>query len=305
MVTAQQMVERVKEVLPWSIPMKLALSALLGVLGGAGLLGYLSEYATYNYAIFYGFRPPLEGIPYLRPAVAFGSLFLLLSGALVFALTAFVLRTFVWYFDLVPRIVSFPLRLLGKSTDQHQWRVGQLLTSIRRRPTWQVLAISAMLPAVVIGVFAVMEVAVPGNRSVLVIDNPGFIVFMTVYLFTIALTMLRPNTIWWTAIIVTVVYFGSCAYILFTPTKYSEFLRFLGYGGGISVRIELRDDKGGHLNAGMGVQQLMLRTTEAVILYDSNQGSFSEIPRDQVHRIVHDVGGMRRLPHLLPERLHR
>lgn len=304
MITAQQLLERAKGVLPWSIPIKLMLSALLGILGGAGLLGYLSEYATYNYAIFYGFRPPLEGIPYLRPAVAFGSLFLLLSGALVFALIALALRTFVWYFDALPRIASLPLRLLGARTERHEWRMGNLLNSIRRRPTWQVLLFSAMLPAAVIGLFAAMDVAIPRDRSVRAIDDAGFLVFMSVYLLAIALAVLRPNTIWWTAILVTVVYFGACVYLLFTPTKYSEFLRLLGYGGGISVRIELRDDKGG-LNSDAGVQQLMLRTTEAVILYDRSRGSFSEIPRDQVHRIVHDVGGMRRLPYLLPEKVHR
>jgi hypothetical protein len=300
MITAQQLFDRIREALPWSIPIKLMLSALLGVLGGAGLLGYLSEYATYNYAIHYGFRPPLEGIPYLRPAVAFGSLFLLLSGGLVFLSIAFILRSIVFYFDAVPRIAALTRRLLGGDPSRQERRLGYLLTSIRGRPLWQHLAFSLAFAIIFTGLMATIEVVFhDGGQSLL---NARFVVIVTVYTFTSAFAALRPHTIWWMAICATAVYFVVCVYLLFTPTKYSEFLRLLGYGGGISVRIELRDDNcRNKLDA--EVQQLMLRTTEAVILYDSSRGSFSEIPRDQVHRIVHDNGGLRRLPYLLPEKV--
>ena len=103
MFSPEHIIEKAKAIVPWSISAKLVLSSLLGLFGAAGLLGYLSKYATYNNAIHFGIRPPLEGIPYLRPAVAFGSLFLLLSGAAIFMLIAFVLRLFAWYVDAVPR----------------------------------------------------------------------------------------------------------------------------------------------------------------------------------------------------------
>lgn len=273
------------------------LSALLGILGGAGLLGYLSEYATYNYAIYYGFRPPLEGVPYLRPAVAFGSLFLLLTGALVFALIAFALRSLVWYFDVVPRLATVPLRTLGFDTVPHERRMGQLLTSIRRRPLWQHVAICVAIPIAFLGVSTVVDLFNRGGEQI--IRDQGFVIFITIYLASLTLAVLRSNTIWWTAILVTAVYFSACLYLLFTPTKYSELRRLLGYGGGISVKIELRTDRT-EANPGVETHQLMLRTTEALILYDSGRALFSEIPRDQIRRITHEAGGMRRLPHSLP-----
>ena len=35
----------------WTFPLKLVLGAVLAALGGAGVLGFISEYATYSYAI--------------------------------------------------------------------------------------------------------------------------------------------------------------------------------------------------------------------------------------------------------------
>ncbi|MFY1862145.1 hypothetical protein ACOTB5_29975 [Achromobacter xylosoxidans] len=81
----------VKSFVQWSLPAKLLVTAIVGLLGG-GFLGYNAEYATYNYAIQYGFRTPIEGIPYLRAAVTFGSFFLLLSGVAVFVTVWLVLH---------------------------------------------------------------------------------------------------------------------------------------------------------------------------------------------------------------------
>ena len=39
------------------------------------LRGWLAELATYSYAIKLGFRPPLEGVPYLKAIVTFGGFF--------------------------------------------------------------------------------------------------------------------------------------------------------------------------------------------------------------------------------------
>jgi hypothetical protein len=278
------------------------LSALIGVLGGAGLLGYLSEYATYNYAIHYGFRPPLEGIPYLRPAVAFGSLFLLLSCGLVFAFIAFALRSLVWYVDAIPKMAALPFRMLRIDVKQAEWKAGQQLTVVRQRSLWHHLAISLVFTTFALAAIA-LAVSARGEGHKLLL-KPEPVAFVAIYILAIVFAVLRPNTIWWSAIIASATYFVVCVYLLFTPVKYSEFLRLLGYGGGISVRIELRDEKG-ESKVSSDVQQLMLRTTEAVILYDSDRNAYSEIPRDQIHRIVHDAGGMRRLPYVLPTRVHR
>jgi hypothetical protein len=300
MPSSERIIERVKEIVPWTVPAKLVLSSLLGMFGGAGLLGYLSEYATYNYAIYFGIRPPLEGIPYLRPAVAFGSLFLLLSGAVVFVGIVFVLRFFAWYIDAIPRLSTLPLRLLGRDTQRHERHYGQLLTLIRARPPWQQI-LGCLLFAALMA--ALMHTFVLTMVYQLRAISPH-IATSFLYFFAIGLAVVKPASTWWTAIVVTISYFVVCIYLLFSPLKYSQLLRILGYGGGLSVQIELRDSSGSIGFDGAN-QQLMLRTNEAVILYDQRTGKFSEIPREQVHRIVHDIGGMRRLPYALPDRVNK
>ena len=74
MTTLQQRLQMLgKRILENAVPLKLAVGAILGIVTGPGLLGFLSEYATYRYSLYYGLRPPLEGIPYLRAAVTLGS----------------------------------------------------------------------------------------------------------------------------------------------------------------------------------------------------------------------------------------
>lgn len=292
--------ERFKAFLPWSIPLKLILSALAGVLGGAGLLGYLTEYATYNYAIHYGIRPPLEGIPYLRAAVAFGSLFLLLSGAIVFAAIVFVLRAFAWYFDAIPRVAMSLPGLLGKNAQARELIYGNLLNSIRGRPLWQLLAACVALSALsVAAIFLLPENLLPSSDSS---EKPKLMLATFLYLLALLVTVARPSSIWWISILVVIAYLLVCIYLLFSPAKYSEFLRILGYGGGLTVSVELLDSTGPTATDKL---QLMLRTNEAVILYDHPNGHFLEIPNDRVHRILHDIGGMRRLPHSLPEKVNQ
>lgn len=298
----QNLVARLRAFIPWSLPLKLVLSAVLGVLGGAGLLGYLSEYATYNYAIYYGIRPPLEGIPYLRPAVAFGSLFLLSSGALVFFGITMALRSIAWYFDVLPKLSALPLRFLGRDAKRSELHIGRWLTQLRSRPLWQLVA--ASLTFATLGVMALLALdhyrGTPKSNA----ELPKAIVFVLVYLFAVGMAVLRPSSAWWTAILVTVAYFATCVYLLFSPQKYSDFLRILGYGGGLTVRIEVANS---HTDSAIerSPQQLMLRTNEAFILYDRKTSTFSEIPKEEVRRIVHDPGGMGNLPFALPEKVNR
>lgn len=298
----QSLLERLQTLVPWSLPLKLVLSALLGVFGGAGLLGYLSEYATYSYAIYYGIRPPLEGIPYLRPAVAFGSLFLLLSGAIVFAGITMVLRSMAWYFDVLPKLSMLPFQLLGRDTASRELLLGFRFTKLRGRPLWQLVAMS--LSFATLGVIALLVLLHYQGTQLAHAERLKAIAFVLVYLFAVGMAVLRPSSAWWAAIIATAAYFATCVYLLFSPQKYSDLLRVLGYGGGLTVQVELANSRPESVPE-KSPQQLMLRTSEAFILYDSRTSTFSEVPKEEVRRIIHDPGGMAHLPFVLPEKVNR
>lgn len=83
-----------------SIPLRLLTGALVATIGG-GYVGFLSEFAAYNYAIYYGFRPPLEGIPYLRVSVMVIAFLLYLGSALTLSLIILVPKLLTQIFDII------------------------------------------------------------------------------------------------------------------------------------------------------------------------------------------------------------
>jgi len=299
----ERMVAWVRRVLPWSLPIKLVLSAFLGVLGGAGLLGYLSEYATYNYAIQYGIRPPLEGIPYLRPAVAFGSIFLLLTGALVFVVSAGFWKVIAWHVDLVTYLPAVVGKLIKCPIPDSQLQFGRFVAIVRAQSNIKIAIFSlGFATFTLLGVWAFFQYfEVRTVDGVAVEFNALIGVFLFLYSFLMVSVMLRPRLIYWISIVSTVVYFLFCIYLIFSPVKYSELLRVLGYGGGYSVKVQLREE--GNEKKPLQQYQLMLRTNEAFIFYDSVKSEVIEIPRDQVRSLIHDVGGMSRLQSVLPSRI--
>ena len=291
-----------REVLPWSLPLKLIISALLGALGGASLLGYLSEYATYSYAIFYGFRPPLEGIPYLKATVTLGSLALLATGAAVFVLSILLVKALLWsleWFLLGFGIVKnrLPTQVAKSAID-----FGHVVKRLRERPMWQVI-LAATTISIFFGLLAYGE-ALLLNR----IPQPEplpplqFAVALATYGFIVTLAISRAAAGWWLAAISTLIYFVVWAIILFSPTKYSQFLRMVGYGGGIPVTLEL---SGIEQNKKIQPERyyLMIRTTDALIVFDAAENSFVEFSRGQVTRITHPSGGFRSVPYRMPSTL--
>lgn len=301
---ASRAVAYVRQMLPWTLPLKLALGAILGALGGAGFLGYLSEYATYSYAIYFGIRPPLEGIPYLKAAVALGSLFLLLTGATVFLISTLLVRLLLWFGESLFRAAaSVATQMLRRMPRPEQYgRLDFVHVSLRlaARPAWQLFLIATAIGLLAGGIafaeFTLLDRISAGAAFPVVPSSVAFGLFA----FVVTLTMTKPAASWWLAIFATAVYFAAWIAILFSPSQYSGFLRLVGYGGGLPVRIEMRDVAATAPEPG-AEYFLMLRTTEALILMSSGENQFVEIPRDQVRRITHGGGGLRALPYRLPK----
>ena len=292
------MFNHIRNIIPWTVPLKLLLSSILGILGGAGLLGYLSEYATYYYAIYYGIRPPLEGIPYLKASVTFGSLFLLLTGALIFTLTTFMLMSFIWYIDALPKGAKWVLNLFDGYEKHDSDYVGRLLNYLRSLSNWILfvgcLLFSLISTALIIGFSYDPETENLGKITLSILTF--------IYFFSISLIVVKPASVWWQAMIVVIAYFSISIYLLFIPEKYSRLLRLLGYGGGLSVQIDLNEKKANQ-KANKKNVYLLLRTNEALIVYDKESNEINEIPRNQINQINHDAVGLQKLPYMLPSKI--
>lgn len=292
--------EKFASLAPWALPLKLILGGILGALGGAGFLGFISEYATYSYSIHYGFRPPLEGIPYLKATVTLGSFVLLISGAIVFLIALLIVRSTVWSIEMLTDWTSRNLRNVGAVKNSQSRRFRTVFSRLSSRPAWQVLS------------FAVLVALVSGaaGYSELMLLNK-FMPFQRIYEpfhggiagaifgFVLTVSMAKRGAIWWLGGVATFVYFSAWLWILFSPTWYASFLRTVGYGGGLPVIVEFREQaQPGQSQAISGF--LLLRTTEAMLLMSTDKGTILEVPRDQVRSVSHAGGGLRQLQFDLP-----
>ncbi|WP_429069658.1 hypothetical protein [Aeromonas veronii] len=98
----------------YSMPLKVTIGFLLTALGSSSVLGLLSEFAAYKYAIISGFRVPVEGIPYLRATVSLISLALIAVALLAYGIT-------YPFFKSTVKLMSFLLSLIPK--------IGKLIAS--------------------------------------------------------------------------------------------------------------------------------------------------------------------------------
>lgn len=276
--------------LPWTLPLKLILGALLGALGGAGVLGFLSEYATYSYALYFGFRPPLEGIPYLKASVTLLSFVLLVGAALAFITSIGILRQFRW-------IAFAPIKYISKWISRRVWRrVRHAEMLMRRRP------IKFKLGLALLGGISTAGMLYVVGKSTSISDpfsDPRWVALSGAYGFVVVFCTYEVRAIRVVAWLSTCAYFCAWLYLLFTPSYYANFLRTVGYGGGLPVIVELREqpELPGKLLSGF----LMLRTSEAMMIFMPGTPSVVEVPRDQIHTIRHAAGGLRNLTYRMPD----
>lgn len=276
----------------WGLPLKLLMAAIIGIVGG-GFLGYNAEYATYNYAIQYGFRVPIEGIPYLRAAVTFGSFFLLFSGSVVFFMVWLLLKSM-----FAPRIIlqiALPEDILKKVPDSPRiWGWIKREIASLGQPTWAERVGGKTWPRAFV-IAAILAAGLPYLSLAFlnsIADTPApndlrftFISVLFPYIFALSIAVMRPNAIIGVASASTALYFVGALIFLWTPSSHAKLLRYLGYGGGLPVRIELADDRTTIPNDSKDTLYLMSRTTDAYILFDRQSDKFIELPRSSTRRL--------------------
>ncbi|WP_238923775.1 hypothetical protein [Achromobacter ruhlandii] len=301
-----RIVHFVKSFVQWSLPAKLLVTAIVGLLGG-GFLGYNAEYATYNYAIQYGFRTPIEGIPYLRAAVTFGSFFLLLSGVAVFVTVWLVLHSI-----FTPRLIV--RTFISKESRQRIIESPKIWNWVKKevasvdQPSWaERVAGKTWLRTLIVAAVVSGALSCSVWLALSSFEGPSpsvdfLVLFLAVsvpYVFALTVALLRPKAIVRVASVATVAYFVGALIFLWIPPSHAKLLRHLGFGGGIPVRIELADDRTTIPIKGRDWLYLMSRTTDAYILFDEESREFVELPRSSTRRL-YTKSDRRRLDYILP-----
>lgn len=280
----------------WSLPIKLTIGGFLAAIGGSSFIGFLSEYATYIYAISFGIRPPLEGVPYLKAGVTLISMTLLIGAALMFCSIIGVFKLFSLLCGLVSWLSSrlspsWRARISG-STDINDY--------FKNKSWWKkwgaalLVGISMYLIFIILNYFFKIEF---WNRE----DFQLASVIYSIFAFLAFATLVQPSALKWMAVTGTLLYLLAWIVFLFNTTYYAYLLRYIGYGGGLPISIELKD--GNLPSAGIDENLYMIiRTTNAVITLDKTSSKFIEIPNDQIKAIAHDIGGLDNLSSFLPDR---
>lgn len=285
-----------RDLLPFGLSIKLVLGAALTVLGGAGFLGYVSDYATYTYSIRLGFRVPLEGVPYVKAAVTTGSLFLLLTCALIFAGAVLSLRFILLNIQLVTGWLHFAGRKLAAPSKAD---FNEMLSLARDQSLKVRIAMSIAVGIVMVAVVSATVALWPEAAMLDELQMKYLLLTGFLYGFVSTGALIIPAAIWPFSFLFTAVYFAMCLWVMFQTEHYGRFLRVIGYGGGFPVTIQCKKESGCSRVLPTSVS-LILRTNDTFVVYDGTQSVFLEIPKSDVENISYRAGGLDSQPLSLP-----
>ena len=278
-----------QRLLPFGLSLKLAFTAALTVLGGAGFLGYVSDYATYWYAINIGIRAPLEGVPYLKAAVTLGSLFLMLTCAVIFAFSVAVIRAVYEQISFLALTIhagsrSLPIGKLKEAAD-----LKSNLEALRSSPKWLRFAFVFFAGLCMVGFMKLVFVISPNAE----LESNYALAGAMGYGVITATVLVMPVAIWPISFIFTSGYFVICIYMLFQPDYYARFLQIVGYGGSLPISLQSKNEiLRGRLQGAS--TRLVLRTNNTFVIFDENREIYLEVPQDEVVYVSYGPGGFNR-----------
>jgi hypothetical protein len=258
----------------WSIPLRLLASALISAIVGSGLLGFLFEYSTHTYALYFGFRPPVEGIPHLRTTVVGGSFLLLASGALIALALVIALRRSKYSGNVsaaTHKVVGLAALSLAALLFIVSIGCEWLLPSVCSKPVMQIADVLLGMPL-------------------------GFLLGVSAS----SLSSWKPALSWWIPVIAVAAYYLWVLAQLFSPNTHASLLRKAGFGGGLAISLRL--DAGSTEPPIWTNGFLMLRTSEYVVLLSQDLQSIQEYPLQRIVRIQYGAYSFGSEQYALPTR---
>lgn len=270
-----------------SIPWRILLSVLMIFVAGPGLIGILSEYATYSYALSEHVRPPVEGVPYLSATAIAFSFFISLLVSLVFLFSRAVLGYFVGGMILsIDSYFGMPLKLLEKLRKVIPNYSGNrdlenMCISIEKLPK----LVSAVPAKTLFPLSLIVSGSVFGLTFWLAKkDNDpnafSAAVVFSVYSFILLLSLWRKYIVVAVSFITAIAFYVSIISLMFNSNYYAKFLNITGFGGGMEVSVTLSD------NSPPQEIKLLLRSSEWLIGKSLDGESNIEIPTHSVVKVT-------------------
>lgn len=277
----------------FALPVRLAISAALTLAAGTGL-GFVAEYAAYNWAMHYGLRPPLEGIPYLRVAVTALTFSILVGGAMAYLAARLLIAMFVeWVHKNVEHVQD-----VGESIEAAAPKTKAVINAVvawyRRRAPLEAVVIAGLVS--LLPLLYVLYVEAPAKNPPKLLQVCG----MWVLFFCAMLLIWNVRVQYWIATAAVAIVIFVLPVALFNTEIYGHVLRGLGYGGGSAVSITVVEDPQSRASRTQVVGYLMLRTNSSLIVYERSSQRMREIPIEQVLFLDHAVTRLRDRTYDLP-----
>ena len=277
------MFEKIKQVLPYSLPIKVAIGFLLTTLGSASVLGLLSEFAVYNYALVKGFRVPVEGIAYLKPTVTLISLIILAVSLMCFSATYFFAKLTVNIMlspeAIYSRITKKSLKLdsmFGFSKMQNSSLIKVTLVSL----------VMSFLASYLIALVYEYSIHIPFSLRYLIenqfdislLDETYKKIILFILVFFIYFSTFKPRLIKHVAASIAALSVVLILMVMFNGRLYSEFLNITGFGGERHISLFTKDN-----SSGIDGKLLIKSNDYYIILLKDN--NVIEFPISKVERV--------------------
>jgi hypothetical protein len=244
---------------------QIAIQWLIRAAVASFILAQWSSVATYWYAMRYGARPPVEGVPFLALTVAVVGLALLALTIILFYGAPIILK-------FIRFILAFPI-------DSFKIKISGLLEIVER--ILSSIIIFGFLAIMIFITFPRKNIGTTNQNNADIIIYIFLVVFATLFIVIVRRLLARSlndNNIHRIS-------FGLYAIsiavlmVLMLSTPFDHILRATKFGGGVKVDIDLRDQ------ARLAGQGLFLTSANFVTVFDPATAKFRELNRDHIIQI--------------------
>lgn len=269
--------------LGYALPIRLAIGGLITLIAGTGF-GFIAEYAAYSWAIYYGIRPPLEGIPYLKVAVTGLTVVIFFGGAIIYFLVHLAAGSLLNQASgLLNKLSGYERTIDNLLSARESLNVTNMMLekfkSLR-------LATALLVSIGVALLFAALHTILWYFQKAQSTSGFELLGICTVIVLSLLLLWNKDSQTWFAIISVLVLTIGV-PLAFFHVDSYSKLLRVLGYGGGLPIIVVVVEDTGGNRERTQVDGFLLLRTTSALLVYEPMRDRVREISLQQVLFLDH------------------
>ncbi|MPX91044.1 hypothetical protein [Salinivibrio sp. VYel1] len=256
------------------------LKLIVFVISWTSGFAFVSEFATYMYAFGYGIRMPAEGVPYLKITAILIATSVFAVILLAYFIIKAVLIGLLNYIQSIHKINSWLCKKYPK--------YGELDDGLKAEEIMAKFSNLLMLGLIVLVPFlfyltVVAVLKIGGYCGDISCFNHGKQSFVYLLIALFVLVIGRPKWIKGMAVIASMLAIITVLWFVFSPSKYAEFLRFAGFGGGkpVSVYMLGADSKSEKKIDG----GLLIRSNNYLTVYSESSQSSLEIPMPLVRKI--------------------